>query len=143
MGDDILRRLDRIESKLETVRKMLRRCMLSEKTPPRVPPQGLTKHHEAQSMLITGSNETMVYIYTLKLTDSLRRTMLVMDKLQEATASDVASRTGRTRSTESGYLNQLERMGYLEKFRKGRKTYFRIPSIILSEFKKKFGDGRR
>jgi len=94
-------------------------------------------------MLITGSNETMIYIYTLKLTDSLRRTMLVMDKLQEATASDIAIRTGRTRSTESAYLNQLERMGYLDKFRRGRRTYFRIPSIILSEFKKKFGDDRR
>jgi len=25
-------------------------------------------------------------------------------------------------------LNQLERMGYLEKYRKGRKIYFKVPT---------------
>jgi len=41
---------------------------------------------------------------------------------------EVSKVTGRSRSVESIHLNQLERMGYLERYRKGKKIYFRIPS---------------
>ncbi len=60
----------------------------------------------------------------LTLPDNLRKTALVMCKLSEATAQDVASETGRKRAVESALLNELATMGYLAKKRKGRKIYF-------------------
>ena len=57
--------------------------------------------------------------------------MLVMERLGEATTVDVARETGRSRSVESIHLNQLERMGYLEKYRKGRKIYFKISRPLI------------
>ena len=59
--------------------------------------------------------------------------MLVMERLGEATTVDVARETGRSRSVESIHLNQLERMGYLEKYRKGRKIYFKISPPLIKE----------
>ena len=59
--------------------------------------------------------------------------MLVMERLGEATTVDVARETGRSRSVESIHLNQLERMGYLEKHRKGRKIYFKISRPLIKE----------
>ncbi|KYH40839.1 MAG: hypothetical protein AYL32_009140, partial [Candidatus Bathyarchaeota archaeon B26-2] len=60
-------------------------------------------------------------------------TMLVMERLGEATTVEVARETGRSRSVESIHLNQLERMGYLEKYRKGRKIYFKVPQLVVNE----------
>jgi len=60
----------------------------------------------------------------LTLPDNLRKTALVMCKLSEATAQDVAGETGRKRAVESALLNELARMGHLAKYRKGRKIYF-------------------
>lgn len=60
----------------------------------------------------------------LTLPDNLRKTALVMCKLGEATAQDVAGETGRKRAVESALLNELAAMGYLAKKRKGRKIYF-------------------
>ena len=57
--------------------------------------------------------------------DSLRKTMMAILELKEATAEETASKTGRTRSLETIYLNQLARMGYLSRLRKGRKVYFK------------------
>ncbi|NHJ01656.1 MAG: hypothetical protein EAX86_05905 [Candidatus Heimdallarchaeota archaeon] len=45
----------------------------------------------------------------------LRRTLQVMVQLNSATASQVARRTGKSRSLESDYLNQLERLGILSR----------------------------
>ncbi|MEM2926406.1 MAG: helix-turn-helix domain-containing protein [Candidatus Bathyarchaeia archaeon] len=61
----------------------------------------------------------------LELPDSLRRTFFALGGLGEATAEEVAERTGRTRSVETIYLNQLVRMGFLARERKGRKIYFK------------------
>jgi hypothetical protein len=60
----------------------------------------------------------------LTLPDNLRKTALVMCKLSEATAQEVAGETGRKRAVESALLNELATMGYLAKKRKGRKIYF-------------------
>lgn len=61
----------------------------------------------------------------LELPDSLRRTILALRGLREATTEEVAERTGRTRSVETIYLNQLVRMGLLARERRGRKIYFK------------------
>ena len=61
----------------------------------------------------------------LGLPDHLRKTMIAVAETNQATADQLAEKTGRVRNLESSYLNQLERMGLIEKFRKGRKIYFR------------------
>jgi len=61
----------------------------------------------------------------LDLPDSLRRTMLAVNELKEATAEEVAAKSNRTRSVETIYLNQLVRMGYLTRTKRKRKVYFK------------------
>jgi len=62
----------------------------------------------------------------LKLPDHLRKTMIALGKILEGRADGVAQLTGRTRAIESGYLNQLMRMGYIKKVRKKHQIYFSI-----------------
>lgn len=62
----------------------------------------------------------------LKLPDHLRKTMVALSKLIEGRADEVASITGRARAIESGYLNQLVRLGYVKKIRKKHQIYFAI-----------------
>ena len=61
----------------------------------------------------------------LELPDHLRKTMIAVAETEQATAQELTEKTGRVRNLESSYLNQLERMGLIERFRKGRKVYFR------------------
>ena len=61
----------------------------------------------------------------LELPDHLRKTMIAVAETGQTTANELAEKTGRVRNLESSYLNQLERMGLIERFRKGRKVYFR------------------
>jgi hypothetical protein len=60
----------------------------------------------------------------LSLPDHLRKTAFAISTLGSASATEVASETGRTRAAESDYLNNLVRMGYLKKERKGRTACF-------------------
>lgn len=61
----------------------------------------------------------------LKLPDHLRSTTITVIGLGDATADEIAAKTGRVRNLESSYLNQLVRLGHLKKIRKGRKIYFK------------------
>lgn len=60
----------------------------------------------------------------LSLPDHLRKTAIIVCNLKEASANEVAARSGRARAAESDYLNQLVRMGLIKKKRKGRESYF-------------------
>ena len=62
----------------------------------------------------------------LALSDSLQKTMIAIQELDEATTNEVAEKTGRSRSVETIYLNQLTRLGYVNKERRGRKIYFKV-----------------
>ena len=62
----------------------------------------------------------------LSLPASLRKTVLALYKLREATAEDLSNETKRQRAVESYCANQLTRLGYLKKKRVGRKVYFYI-----------------
>jgi hypothetical protein len=64
----------------------------------------------------------------LSLPMSLRKTVMVLYKLEKATAEDLAKETKRLRAVESASANQLVRMGYLSKKREGREVYFYIES---------------
>lgn len=61
----------------------------------------------------------------LRLPDHLRLTMTMIVGMGDATAEEVAAKTGRVRNLESAYLNQLVRLGHLKKVRKRRRIYFR------------------
>ena len=122
MSEDLSESLQRIEKKIDSLMKML-----EERLSP-------GKNVNILPMKVDASSNVPVSVYLLRLPDSLRRTMVVMGRLGEATTSEVARETGRSRSVESIHLNQLERMGYLEKYRKGRKIYFKIPTqLVLRE----------
>jgi hypothetical protein len=62
----------------------------------------------------------------LSLPMSLRKTVIVLYKLEKATAEGIAQETKRLRAVESASANQLVRMGYLKKKREGRDVYFYI-----------------
>jgi len=77
------------------------------------------------------SKEELVRL--LQLPNSLRKTMIAVLELGEATAEMVSEKTGRLRTSESGYLNRLVRLGYLKKRRVGRRTHF-SPTYCTSRF---------
>jgi hypothetical protein len=77
-----------------------------------------------QKEILHDITEALEVIPLLSLPDHLRKTLVILCNLREATAKDVAVQTKRARAVESGYLNQLVTMGYMKKERKGRKTYF-------------------
>jgi hypothetical protein len=56
--------------------------------------------------------------------------MMAMIQLEEASAKAIGAITHRTRGMESIYLNQLVRLGYLEKIKRGRNIYFRTLRLI-------------
>ena len=62
----------------------------------------------------------------LSLPDHLRTTATTLFEIGPATAEEVAKITFKERAVESNYLNQLVRMEHVEKYREGRKVYFRI-----------------
>jgi len=107
--------LRRIEEKIDAIAKMLEQHISSE------------DEVKVSSEKLNIPLSAPISVYLLRLPDSLRQTMLAMDRLKEAATSQVAQGTGRSRSVESIHLNQLERMGYIEKFRRGKKVFFRIP----------------
>ncbi len=61
----------------------------------------------------------------LNLPDSMQKTMLSLQELKEATAAEVAEKTGRNRSVETIYLNGLVRMGQVARERRGHRVYFK------------------
>lgn len=72
--------------------------------------------------------EALDVMTLLSLPDHLRKTATVTSKLGRATADEISDDTNRARAVESGYLNQLVRMGYLKKERDGRKVLFSVVS---------------
>jgi len=72
--------------------------------------------------------ESLDVMTLLSLPDHLRKTATVVSSLGVATAEEIAEGTSRARAVESGYLNQLVRMGYLKKEREGRRVLFSVVS---------------
>jgi len=63
-------------------------------------------------------------IRLMELPNHLRETMLALMGLGKATAKGVSEQTGKSRASESDYLNQLERMGYVTREYREKKVYF-------------------
>ncbi len=70
--------------------------------------------------------ETLDVMTLLGLSDHLRKTASIVCDKGRVSALDVSDLTRRSRAVESGYLNQLVRMGYLRKDRGGRRVYFSV-----------------
>ena len=62
----------------------------------------------------------------LALPSSLQKTMLAIQELEEGTSIEIAEKTGRDRTVETIYLNQLARLGFLSRERRSRKIYFKM-----------------
>ncbi len=69
----------------------------------------------------------------LVLPDHLRRTYLSVASRGECDATIVSNQTGRCRAIESNYLNQLARMGWLNKRRVSKTISFRPVSEKLHD----------
>ena len=74
------------------------------------------------------SFETLDVMTLLSLPDHLRKTASMVCEKGKTTADEVAKMTQKARAVESSYLNQLVRMGYLKKERKGRQVLFSVIS---------------
>jgi len=81
----------------------------------------ITESHQKKAIKLEPDTMTL-----LSIPRALRKTVMVLYKLKEATAEDLARETKRLRAVESASANQLVRMGYLKKRREGRKVYFYI-----------------
>ena len=64
----------------------------------------------------------------LSLPDHLRKTYVTVASKGEPTATEVSNLTGRCRSIESNYLNQLVRLGWLTRRRNSKNVFFRLAS---------------
>ncbi len=62
----------------------------------------------------------------MALPDHLRQTYMVVASKGECSATLTANKTGRCRAIESNYLNQLVRMGWLNKRRVSKTAHFRL-----------------
>jgi DNA-binding transcriptional ArsR family regulator len=67
--------------------------------------------------------EDKVALY-LTVPDSLRKSLFAVSALSKATADEVCIKTGRHRSIENKYLNELVRAGWLKRERIGKKVYY-------------------
>jgi DNA-binding transcriptional ArsR family regulator len=69
----------------------------------------------------------------LTVPDSIRKSLFAVSKLNSCTADEVSEITGRHRSIENKYLNELYRAGWLERERKGKKIYYSLTKKIDSK----------
>jgi hypothetical protein len=105
LNEDVSERLKQIEERLGTLERLVAKG-----------PHGTSKV----------STTTISMDQLLSLPSSLQRTMVAIQELKEADASGVAEVTERSRSVETIYLNQLARIGYLSRERRGHKVFFKI-----------------
>ncbi len=112
MSSEVLKRIAMLEDRL----KRLEETLMNRPAGP-----GLEKSLAKAESGLPGRTLSSL----LDIPDSIRRTLLAVEGLGEATAPEVAEKTERTRGIETIYLNQLARMGYLSRSKKGRKIYFK------------------
>ncbi|MDI9644209.1 MAG: helix-turn-helix domain-containing protein [Candidatus Verstraetearchaeota archaeon] len=111
--------LERLEKELSAIKVKLEEILsLQRQLTERIKTKGLTTTEVPTDGIDVGM--------LLNLPDHLRKTLLALTKLVEARADEVAEITQRARAIESGYLNQLVRLGYVKKIRKKHQIYFTI-----------------
>ena len=105
--EDIKRKLSRIDQKLDNV-------LVS------------------QNPQVNSPTKKAVFVpHTLaSLPKHLRKTAEAIAVEGDATAEQIAAKTGRSRAAESDYLNQLVNQSFLRKERRGRDFYFQVFSLF-------------
>jgi hypothetical protein len=93
----------------------------------------LLKKCSSQGPSVTERKISPDALSLLSLPAALRKTVMVLYKIEKATAEGLAKETGRLRAVESAAANQLVRLGYLKKRREGREVYFYIESPMEIE----------
>lgn len=118
--------LERLEKEIATIKLLLEQIMASQQ-------ELIDKTKEAYAPTSYGQGDSDAVVedgldvgILLRLPDHLRKTMLALAKLIEGRADEVAQITGRARAIESGYLNQLMRLGYIRKIRRKHQIYFAL-----------------
>jgi DNA-binding transcriptional ArsR family regulator len=71
----------------------------------------------------------------LTVPDSIRKSLLAVSTLGSSTADEVSEITGRHRSIENKYLNELYRSGWLKRDRKGKKIFYSLKKRLDSDKK--------
>ena len=69
----------------------------------------------------------------ISLPDHLRKTYMTVASKGECSSTIVSNTTGRCRAIESNYLNQLTRMGWLNKRRVAKAVHFRVVSCSTTK----------
>lgn len=62
----------------------------------------------------------------LTVPDSIRKSLIAVSTLGSGNADEVSEITGRHRSIENKYLNELYRAGWLKRDRKGKKIFYSL-----------------
>ena len=68
----------------------------------------------------------------LTVPDTIRKSLFAVSHLERGTADDVSAFTGRHRSIENKYLNELVRAGWLGRERVGKKVYYYLKKAVDS-----------
>ena len=112
----LIKYLQEINRKLDTIIQQNERILSSQR---------ICKNNS--SLIVDERFHAIPDVLTLlSLPSSLRKTILAIYKLGEATAEDISRETNRLRAVESDHANALVRLGLVKKRRKGRKVYFYI-----------------
>jgi ArsR family transcriptional regulator, lead/cadmium/zinc/bismuth-responsive transcriptional repressor len=110
--------LNRINEKLETILDVNKQLLEINET--------LLQRTTSKTNVSAEFNLEPDVLAMLNLPLALRKTIMVLYKLEKATADDIAKETSRLRAVESAAANELVRMGYIKKKREGRDVYFYI-----------------
>jgi len=117
--------LNQINKKLDSIIQLNKNILRIQKE--------LLKKCGIQGPSVTERKISPDVLSLLSLPAALRKTVMVLYKLEKATAEGLAKETGRLRAVESAAANQLVRLGYLKKKREGREVYFYIESPMEIE----------
>jgi len=71
----------------------------------------------------------------LTVPDSIRKSLLAVSTLGSCTADEVSEITGRHRSIENKYLNELYRSGWLKRDRKGKRIFYSLKKRLDADNK--------
>ena len=116
---DTLETLARIEQDFSTLKTYLEQMVFLQKE--------ILDKLARERFEIKGTEENgLDAAVLLRFPDHLRKTMIALSKVIDGRADEVANITSRARAIESGYLNQLVRMGYVKKMRRKHPIYFSI-----------------
>jgi len=116
---DTLETLARIEQDFSTLKTYLEQMVFLQK-------EILDKLAQERFEIKGTEKSSLDAAVLLRFPDHLRKTIIALSKVIDGRADEVANITGRARAIESGYLNQLVRMGYVKKMRRKHQIYFSI-----------------